>query len=145
MNTPPVPSSIPISMQKSIVVPPPPVITQGTLTTPPIITQGPLPTPPVITQEFIETSPVITQDFENDYSFIEPSKPTPIIMRIKDPRPTQTIVRIKDPRPKLTYRNPHAQPHSFIIPTPKQSDTPVFTCNLRRSGRNPQTSNFLAH
>ena len=119
MNTPPVPSSISISVQKSIVVPSSPVITQGPRTTLPVITEEPLPTPPVITQELIETSPVIIQDFDDDYSFVDPSNPTPIIVRIKDPRHTHTIVRIKDSRPKLTYRNPHAQPHYFTIPTPK--------------------------
>ena len=66
MNTPPVPSSIPISVQTSIVVPPPPVTTQEPLTTSKVITQEPLSTPPVITQELIETSPVVTTDFDDD-------------------------------------------------------------------------------
>ena len=130
MNTPLVPLSMPISVQKSIVVPSPPFITQGPLTTPPNITQGPLTTPPVITQALIEPSPVTTQDFDDDYSFVDPYKPTSIIVRIKDPRSPKTIVHIKDPRPKLTYHNPHAQLHSFTIPTPKQTDTPIFSCNL---------------
>ena len=145
MNTPLVPLSIPISVQKSIVVPSPPFITQGPLTTPPNITQGPLTTPPVITQALIEPSPVTTQDFDDDYSFVDPYKPTSIIVRIKDPRNTHTIVRIKNLRSNITYRNPHAQPHSFTIPTPKQSDPHVFPCNLRRSGRNLRTSHFLTH
>ena len=119
MNTPPVPSSVPISVYKSLVAPPHPVITPGPLTPPPVLTQEHIKPSPVITQEQNEPSPVITQDFDDDYSFVEPSKPTPIIVRIKDPRPVYIIVRIKDPRPKLTYRNPHAQPHYFIIPTPK--------------------------
>ena len=145
MNTPPVPSSVPISVHTSLVAPPPPVITPGPLTPPPVLTQEHIKPSPVITQEQDEPSPVITQDFDDDYSFVESSKPTPIIVRIKDPRPVYTIVRIKDPRLKLTYRNPHTQPHSIIVPTPKQSDPPFFPYNLRRSGRNLRTSNFLTH
>ena len=54
-------------------------------------------------------------------------------------------MRIKVPRPKLPYRNPHAQLHTFTVPTPKQSDTPVFPSNLRRSRRDLRTSTFLTH
>ena len=91
INTHPVPSSMPLSVHQSLVVPPHPVITPEPLTN-----------SPVLTQVHNEHSPIITQDFDDDYSFVEPSNPTPIIARIKDPRPAHIIVRIKDPRPKLT-------------------------------------------
>ena len=107
-------------MPKPIVVPPPLVITQE-----------PLPTPPVIAQEYISIPSVVAKELE-DYSIA--SKP---------PQHVPIIVYIKDSRPKLTYRNPHAQPHTFTIPIPKQSDTSVFPSNLRCSKRDLQTSNFL--
>ena len=64
MKTPPVTSSIHISVQQLIVAPPSPVITPGP--------------PPIITQKIIAPSHVITQDIDYHFSLVKLSKSDPI-------------------------------------------------------------------